>query len=312
MIVCEDLTKEFVVGLRRKKIVALKGLNLKIEKGEIFGFLGPNGAGKTTTLKILMGLIYQTSGRASVLDKPVGNVNAKRKIGFLPESPYFYDYLTAEEFLMFYGQLFGISKSNLVKRLDELFSLIRLSDSRTLRLRRFSKGMLQRIGIAQALINDPTLVILDEPMSGLDPVGRKEIRDLILHLKEKGKTVFFSSHILSDAEMICDRVGILFNGKLIEIGRVEDLVRSVGVKSVEMVVEGINQETADRLKKLAVKVVVNGSQTLLFFDQDRVVDDALGLIYQNNARLVSLVRQKYSLEDLFMKEVCQDSKFQGQ
>ena len=303
MISCENLTKEFRVGFRQRKIMALDGLNLEVKKGEIFGFLGPNGAGKTTTLKILMGLIYPSSGKAFICGRPVGDVGVKQCVGFLPESPYFYDYLTTEEFLMFYGQLFGYSRADLTVRLKELLSLVGLAHCRNLRLRQFSKGMLQRIGIAQALINDPSLVVLDEPMSGLDPIGRKEIRDLILHLREMEKTVFFSSHILSDAEMICDRVGILIKGRLKEVGRVDELVDRYGVKSVEMVVEGLDQETQERLRKLAVKVLIRDTKALFVFDQENVVDEALTLVHKNQGRLISLVRQKDSLEDLFMKEV---------
>ena len=214
----QGLTKTYHTGFWGRRMVALEGLDLEVCRGEVFGFLGPNGAGKTTTLKLLMGLIYPTSGKAWILDKEIGDVAVKQHIGFLPESPYFYDYLTAEEFLRFYGQLFGLSRAVLSHRLDELFRLVGLSQVRKLQLRKFSKGMLQRIGIAQALVNDPQLVILDEPMSGLDPVGRKEIRDLILQLKTQGKTIFFSSHILHDAEVLCDRVGILIKGLMVALG----------------------------------------------------------------------------------------------
>jgi len=303
MIVCEQLSKQFVVGLRQRKVTALQGLDLKIDAGEIFGFLGPNGAGKTTTLKILMGLIHPTSGRASLLGRPLGDVGVKQQIGFLPESPYFYDYLTADEFLLFYGQLFGMSRVELKRRIDELLDLVGLEKSRSLRLRRFSKGMLQRVGLAQALINDPQLVMLDEPMSGLDPIGRKEVRDLILHLKEQGKTVFFSSHILSDVETICNRVGILINGRLREIGSVEELLGRYGVKTVELIVEGVTGPHGERLRAMAAKSIVTGPRTWLLFDSESRVDEAVALIVNGGGRLVSLTRQKGSLEDLFVKEV---------
>jgi ABC-2 type transport system ATP-binding protein len=303
MIVCEQLSKQFVVGLRQRKVTALQGLDLKIEAGEIFGFLGPNGAGKTTTLKILMGLIHPTSGRARLLGKPLGDVDVKQQIGFLPESPYFYDYLTAHEFLLFYGQLFGMSRVELKRRIDELLVLVGLEKSRSLRLRRFSKGMLQRVGLAQALINDPQLVMLDEPMSGLDPIGRKEVRDLILHLKERGKTVFFSTHILSDVETICNRVGILIHGRLQEIGSVEELLGRYGVKTVEIIVEGLAGPPGERLRAMAAKSMVTGPRTWLMFDSDERVDEAVALIVNGGGRLVSLTRQKGSLEDLFVKEV---------
>jgi ABC-2 type transport system ATP-binding protein len=307
MIRCEQLTKQFVVGLRQRKVTALQGLDLEVGAGEIFGFLGPNGAGKTTTMKILMGLIYPTSGRAWLFDRPLGDVEVKQRVGFLPESPYFYDYLTAEEFLTFYGQLFGLTGGDLKRRVGELLDLVGLGQRRQLRLRRFSKGMLQRVGLAQALINDPALVVLDEPMSGLDPIGRKEIRDLILHLKERGKTVFFSSHILSDAEMMCDRVGILINGRLRDLGSVEELLGRCGVKTVEIVAQGLNGAAADRLRAMAARTMVNGPNTMLVFDRDERVNEALSVIMAGGGTLVSMVRQKGSLEDLFIQEVAQDS-----
>ena len=307
MIICEDLTKQFVVGLRQRKVMALQGLNLHVEEGEIFGFLGPNGSGKTTTMKILMGLIYPTSGRARLFGKPIGSVDVKAMIGFLPESPYFYDYVTADEFLTFYGQLFGRRGAPLRRRIDELLELVGLSGSHRTRLRSFSKGMLQRIGLAQALINDPTLVVLDEPMSGLDPIGRKEFRDLILHLKALGKTVFFSSHILSDAETLCDRIGIIINGRLRETGRLDELLRRDSSEGAEMVIEGVEGQAAATVQSLATKTVISGGRTLLIFDKDSAVDEALSVVQQERWRLVSLVRQKASLEDLFIKEVSEHS-----
>jgi len=224
VITTEGLTKEFRVGFRMKRVLALDNLNLKVEEGEIFGYIGPNGAGKTTTLKIIMGLIYPTSGNVQIFGRDIKDINIKMDIGFLPEAPYFYDYLTAREFLDFYSQLFGLGKKERERRIEELLDMVDLRLVKDTQLRKFSRGMLQRIGIAQALINDPKLVVLDEPMSALDPVGRTKIRDVILRLKDEGKTVFFSSHILSDVEMICDRVGLLVNGKLKEIGKLEELL----------------------------------------------------------------------------------------
>ncbi|MGH7480453.1 MAG: ABC transporter ATP-binding protein, partial [Candidatus Methylomirabilales bacterium] len=199
----EGLTKEYRIGFWRTRVRVLHDLNLEVHQGEIFGYLGPNGAGKTTTLKLLMGLIYPTAGRASILGRDVQDVAVKAQVGFLPENPYFYDYLTGREFLHFYGQLFGLAYRDRRQRIDELLHAVGLSKAAELQLRKYSKGMLQRIGLAQALINDPQVIVLDEPTSGLDPVGRKEVRDLILDLKGKGKTVFFSTHIVPDAEMIC-------------------------------------------------------------------------------------------------------------
>ena len=204
-------------------IEAVHGIDLTVPVGQITAIIGPNGAGKTTTIKMLMGLIYPTSGQARIFGHPVGDPAAKAKLGFLPESPYFYDYLTSREFLSFYGHLFGLWGAALNKRVDELLDLVGMTHARDLQLRKFSKGMLQRVGIAQALINDPELVVLDEPMSGLDPIGRKEVRDLIFRLKESGKTVLFSSHILHDAELLCDRVAILRRGTVVRTGRVTEL-----------------------------------------------------------------------------------------
>ncbi|MGH9426670.1 MAG: ABC transporter ATP-binding protein, partial [Terriglobia bacterium] len=198
----KGLTKEYCLSFRRQRVIALDHLDLEIEEGEIFGFLGPNGAGKTTTIKLVLGLLHPTAGSAWILDRTIEEVEVKQYVGYLPESPFFYEYLTAEEFLMFYGQLFGLGGIGLAKKVDELLELVSMTHARCLPLRKFSKGMLQRVGIAQALINDPKLVILDEPMSGLDPIGRRDVRDIILRLKDGGKTIFFSSHILPDVEMI--------------------------------------------------------------------------------------------------------------
>ena len=202
--------KDFSIGFwRPRPYRALDGLNLEVAQGETFGFLGPNGAGKTTTLKLLMQLIYPTSGRAEILGRPVGDVDVKRRIGYLPESPYFYDYLTAEELLDYFARLFGYDSAERRRRVSALLDQVGIAGERRLPLRKFSKGMIQRVGIAQALINDPEVVFLDEPMSGLDPLGRREVRNLILSLRDRGCTVFFSSHVLSDAEALCNRVAVL-------------------------------------------------------------------------------------------------------
>src|SRR5512145_1713985 len=220
----EELTKDYAVGFWRKRAYrALDRLSLHVEPGEVFGFLGPNGAGKTTTLKLLMQLIFPSSGRAEILGRPVGDVAVKRRIGYLPESPYFYDYLTAEELLDYFASLFGYDRADRRRRVDAMLDQVGIAGERRLPLRKFSKGMVQRVGIAQALINDPEVVFLDEPMSGLDPLGRREVRNLILSLRDRGCTVFFSSHVLSDAEALCSRVGILAGGRLIASGRIADL-----------------------------------------------------------------------------------------
>ena len=299
----ERLSKIFRVGFWGKRVTAVDGLNLEVRPGEVFGFLGPNGAGKTTTLKILMGLIYPTSGQAWLFGRDLGDPQTKARLGFLPESPYFYDYLTSREFLGFYGHLFGLWGAGLDKRIDELLDLVGMTHAKDLQLRKFSKGMLQRVGIAQALINDPELVVLDEPMSGLDPIGRKEVRDLILRLKESGKTVLFSSHILHDAEVLCDRVAMILKGRLVACGRVNDLLDQGANHQVELVVDRLTPEGLDHLRPLTDKVVMQGDRMLVVLKSQQQVGGALEIIRAAKASLVSLNPQKGSLEDLFIREV---------
>lgn len=297
------LTKEFRLGLSRRRSVAVRGLDLDVEQGEIFGFLGPNGAGKTTTMKILLGLIYPTSGTAWLLDREIGDVAIKSQIGFLPEAPYFYEYLTGKEFLKFYGQLFGLTGLVLSKKIDQMLEMVKLTQARGLPLRKFSKGMLQRIGLAQALINDPKLVILDEPMSGLDPIGRRDVRDIILRLKDEGRTVFFSTHILPDVEMICDRVGILVKGRLQAVGAVSELVGASAVTSIEIMVECLPDAGVQEAERLGATVVRRGVQVLITVGDEGKVPPLLETIRRHAGRLLSLIPHKRSLEDLFLKEV---------
>ena len=299
----EQLSKVFRVGFWGKRVSAVDGLNMEVRRGEVFGFLGPNGAGKTTTLKMLMGLIYPTSGHARLFGQHLGDPQTKARLGFLPESPYFYDYLTSREFLGFYGHLFGLWGAVLDKRIDELLELVSMTHAKDLQLRKFSKGMLQRIGIAQALINDPELVVLDEPMSGLDPIGRKEVRDLILRLKDSGKTVLFSSHILHDAEVLCDRVAMILKGRLVACGRVTDLLDQGASHQVELVVDRLTSEGLDHLRPLTDKVVMQGDLVMVVLKSQQQVEGALEIIRAAKARLVSLNPQKGSLEDLFIREV---------
>ncbi|MBS0182787.1 MAG: ABC transporter ATP-binding protein [Nitrospira sp.] len=298
----QNLRKVFRVGFWGRRVMAVDGVSLEVQRGEVFGFLGPNGAGKTTTIKMLMGLIYPTEGTASLFGRPIGDPSGKAKVGFLPESPYFYDYLTSREFLRFYGHFFGLLGTALDKRIDELLSLVGMTHACDLQLRKFSKGMLQRVGIAQALINDPELVILDEPMSGLDPIGRKEVRDLILRLKESGKTVMFSSHILHDAELLCDRVAMIMKGKLVACGHVSELIAGDTTHEVEMVIDRLLPEALERIKPLAGKVVLQGERVMVVLSSQQAVDQALEVIRSAKAKLVALTPHKASLEDLFIRE----------
>lgn len=302
IVTVDHLSKIFKVGFWGRRVTAVDELSLDVRRGEIYGFLGPNGAGKTTTIKMLMGLIYPSRGTARLFGRPIGDQAAKAKIGFLPESPYFYDYLTSREFLRFYGHLFGSLGATLEKRIDELLELVGMTHARDLQLRKFSKGMLQRVGIAQALINDPELVILDEPMSGLDPIGRKEVRDLIVRLKESGKTVMFSSHILHDAELLCDRVAMIMKGKLVACGQVSELIDHGTTQEVEMVVDRLSPEGIEELRPLAIKTVLHGERVMAILASQRQVDEALEVLRANKAKLVSLIPHKASLEDLFIRK----------
>ena len=248
----QDLTKDYRVGFwRPRPYRALDRLNLTVERGEVFGFLGPNGAGKSTTLKLLMGLIFPTSGSARILGKPVGDRAMRRQIGFLPENPYFYDYLTAEELLRYYGGLSGLRGPDLAKRVSTVLEEVGIGTERNMRLRSYSKGMIQRVGVAQAIVAEPSVVFFDEPMSGLDPLGRRDLRQLMLRLRDRGCTVFFSSHILSDAETLCSQVAIVAQGRLVAHGRLSDLV-AFELRGWELVVTGLT----DALKaQLAPRVV---------------------------------------------------------
>jgi ABC-2 type transport system ATP-binding protein len=290
------LTKTFVGHLSIGRFRALDGLDLTVPQGVIYGFLGPNGAGKTTALKILNGLLRPDAGVATLMGRPAGEPEVRSRVGFLPEAPYFYDYLTGEELLHFFGRLFGLSGRDLKERVPELLDAVGLKDKGRVQLRKYSKGMLQRIGLAQALLNDPALVVLDEPMSGLDPIGRREIRDLILSLRARGKTVFFSSHILADAEMICDEVAILVRGKIVRQGSLEDLLGKE-VRFWDVGVRGwasIPEETAG-------KAIVRHEETVLFrVEREGELQSLLDAARAAGASVLSVVPHKASLEDLFL------------
>jgi ABC-2 type transport system ATP-binding protein len=305
-IVIEHLTKTHrPTWPWQQAATVLRDVSFSVGRGEIFGFLGPNGAGKTTTMKIVLGLMQPTAGAVQLLGRPVHDVDMHRNIGYLPESPYFYDYLTAEEFLGFYGRLGGVSPADLQERLPALLERVGLMEARCRPLRKFSKGMLQRIGLAQALIHDPELVILDEPMSGLDPVGRKDVRDIILSLRDQGKTVFFSTHIISDVEMVCDRVGILAKGTMLAVGRIEDLVSRQSTQSVEVVCEGVLANSIPVIKDAAVRVLQRGSRCWMSLPGQQKLEDVLAAIRQAGGRLVSVIPHKGTLEELFLEQTNQ-------
>ena len=298
-----DLTKDYEVGfLKKQKVRALDQLNLEVRRGEIFGFLGPNGAGKTTTLKLLMRLIYPTGGSARILGCPVDDVSTHGRLGYLPENPYFYDYLSGRELLEYTAALFGIPSDQARDRGTELLRLVGLDSDRANRqLRRYSKGMLQRIGIAQALVNDPEIVFMDEPMSGLDPIGRREVRDLLLSLRAQGKTIFFSSHILSDVEALCDRAAILSRGKLVCCGSVRELT-DIEDAAVEVVVLGIDPSSLGKFSQLvsglrSAAATPNGVHLVLGDESE--IDNALALIRECGGKLVSVNPRRASLEDIF-------------
>jgi len=294
------LEKTFVGHLSIGRIHALRGVDLAVPSGVLYGFLGPNGAGKTTTLKVLAGLLRPDHGSVSLLGRPAGERGARGRLGFLPESPYFYDYLTGAELLWFFGRLHGMAPQTLREQVPALLKLVGLETKGGLPLRKYSKGMLQRVGLAQALLNDPDLVILDEPMSGLDPIGRREVRDLILSLKAQGKTVFFSSHILADAESICDEVAILVAGKVVQQGNLEQLLGGeVRFWDVTLVGWG-----AEALPHPAASVVTRHADRLLLrVEREGDLQAVLDASRSSGARIEAVVPHKASLEDLFLSHM---------
>ncbi len=293
----DGLAKSYAVGFWRKKLKpALLPLHLSINEGETFGFLGPNGAGKTTTLKLLMGIIFPSSGSARILGRHFHDPEVKRQIGFLPEQPYFYDYLSAPELLDYYARLSGVSPEERQRRIPQLLQRVGLEDVGKTQLRKFSKGMLQRVGIAQAIIHDPKLVFLDEPMSGLDPTGRREMRELIQSLKDEGKTVFFSTHILSDAEALCDRVGVVHKGELRGIGVVEDL-KSRSADQSEVLWQGADALAA--VASLLREKHVTG-ETVRAIVSSGDIDKLLEKLRQQGARIISLAPLHGTLEEYFL------------
>jgi ABC-2 type transport system ATP-binding protein len=295
-----ELEKTYSVGFWRKRPkIALRPLTLNVEDGEIFGFLGPNGAGKTTTLKLLMGLVFPTGGSARILGMEINDLRVKAQIGFLPEQPYFYDYLTASELLEYYAQLSGVPAAERGRKISEVLARAGLQDAAGTQLRKFSKGMLQRVGIAQAILHNPKVLFFDEPMSGLDPMGRREVRDLMEELKQQGKTVFFSTHILSDAESLCDRVAIIHQGELRGVGAVEDLTSSVEGKA-EIVWQGSSMPAS--ITSLATECHIVGD-TVRAVVREANQDAAIDSLRREGLRIVSITPVRTTLEEYFVRQV---------
>lgn len=297
----EGLTKEYLNKTTGKMVRAVDELYLEVYKGEIFGFLGPNGAGKTTTIKMLLGLTFPTKGDAWILGKPIGDVSVKRLIAYLPESPYFYEYLTGRQVLDFYARLFGIPAAERKKKVDALLDMVGLSRDGDKTLRNYSKGMLQRIGVAQALINDPELLFLDEPTSGLDPMARIEIRDLIIRLKQQGKTVFLSSHQLLEVELICDRVSILNRGKLLKAGKLDELLPS---GRVEIVAENVSDDAViAEIRNEGGVVQRQDGRIVVQQPDDGSVTKVVDIIRGKNGVIRSIIPQRRTLEELFVSTI---------
>ncbi|MCP5107701.1 MAG: ABC transporter ATP-binding protein [bacterium] len=294
-----NLKKTFQSNFLIKKFHILKNINISVEKGEIYGFLGPNGAGKTTTIKCALGIIFPDAGEITLLGQPTKTTQSRKKVGFLPEHPYFYDYLTPVELLTFTGMLFSIPKEQLKKKTRELIEMVGLKGKENIKLRKFSKGMTQRIGLAQALVHDPDLLILDEPFSGLDPIGRKELRDIILSLKSAGKTIFFSSHILQDMELIVDKVGIILEGETRKEGKLSDLI-SLSVRNYEIVFSGLDEQV---LKDNNLPFTLQDKNYIIKADTNEETNRIISVINRGNGQIFSVTPAKMTLEDVFLEEI---------
>ena len=295
----ENLSKEYPYGfLNLKKRVSLENLSMQVESGEVFGFLGPNGAGKSTTIKLLMRLIFPTSGSARILGQPIEDVAMHQDVGYLPEQPYFYDYLTAAELLDYFARIHGLTANDRRNRVEKILKRVGLETAKKIQLRKYSKGMLQRVGMAQAILHEPQVVVLDEPMSGLDPLGRREVRDIILELKREGRTVLFSTHILSDAEMLCDRVGVIVGGKLRGVGAPGEMVgiETQGMEILfELEGEGRKFPLLERATRTGERYRVQVKEAELY--------GALDELKAAGARVLSVAQVKQTLEDFFMNLV---------
>ena len=300
MLIVDKVVKDYKLGFFGRKNRVLRDITFSVNKGEIFGFVGPNGAGKTTTFKSILNFVSITAGQILINDIPNSNANLKSIIGYLPESPYFYDYLSGEELLRYMGKLHSIETNILETRINELLLKVNMEDSRKKQLRKYSKGMLQRIGIAQALINDPDFLILDEPMSGLDPIGRREIRDLILEQKEKGKTILLSSHILADVESLCDRVGVVLNGQVVKIGILADLYKDID-SDYELMLSSRKSDVEKIFGISNISLQERAGFTVLRFNENEK-KEILNSILDYNLEVVSLYPLRKSLEGIFEEE----------
>jgi ABC-2 type transport system ATP-binding protein len=297
----EGLCKDYRVGFWGRRVPVLRDLRLEVRAGEIFGYLGPNGAGKSTTIKLLLGLIQPTAGTGRVLARPLGDASTRGRIGFLPENPSFYEYLTGQEFLTYCGRLLGVPRGALRQQAPALLTEVGLERAARQQIRKYSKGMVQRLGLAQALLGDPHLLILDEPMSGLDPIGRKEVRDLLLRQRVAGRTVFFSTHILPDVEMICDRVGILVGGRLVKSGPIHTLLGDE-LESIELTVTALPAATRAAMERLAVAPPLLQEGRVMFrLPGDAALDAALAILIEAKGKVVSVVPQRRTLEDIFLE-----------
>jgi len=303
----ENLVKDFRpgLGLRRKRV--LHGISFEVQEGEIFGFVGPNGAGKTTTLKILMDLIRADEGRASILGSDVGETAFRRHVGYLPENPYFYDYLTGRELLHFYARLSGVTAGRRAGRVDALLRLVGLSHASDARLRTYSKGMLQRVGIAQALVHEPKVIFLDEPMSGLDPIGRKEVRDLILRLRNEGKTVFMSTHILPDVEMTCDRVAIIVNGRIRHESAIDQIFAD-SEREADLVLANLPPEIPGQLEEVFGVTLRGHGDRIEVRVREKDVQGVLQSALAVGAQVISVTPHRVSLESIFLNVVEEGSR----
>jgi len=301
----DRLTKHYKSNMLRRDITALEDVSFEVKRGEVFGYVGHNGAGKTTTIKIMTGLIRATSGSATILGYGLDDMRARRLIGYLPENSYYYDYLSATEIMKFYGKLNGMDTKAILKRTGELFEMLNLENAKDRPLREFSKGMLQRVGVAQAILHNPELVIMDEPMSGLDPIGRIQIKEIVRMLKKQGRTIFFASHILSDVEQLCDRVALLARGRMVKIGSIDELTVQTN-QGYEFSLSDWNEEFLKKIEPYrngGASVEEHGGSLLVTVMEETEKDKFLKLVTSSDGiKLASMTQKRLSLEDIFLKE----------